>query len=296
MKASKIPIILIVLIVGLVVTVGIGSIYFAEEAQPEETNESANYNQSTNTSSKVLEVPVAPVKTASDTDALTSDSRVQSIPVLYYHSIAEEAGNDLRVPPEKFQQQMNYLSQHDYHVISLDKLYQGLYDHKTLPSKSIVITFDDGYLDNYTNAFPIMQKYGFTGTVFVISSYINNSGALSAEQLKVLQNAGWIIGGHTVKHTDLTKVSHNEAINELQQSRKTIEAITGKPLQYFAYPYGGYNSQVMNEVQNDGYSLAFTTDRGWASVNSNPLEIHRVYCYAGMNLDEFVRRITNPNY
>jgi peptidoglycan/xylan/chitin deacetylase (PgdA/CDA1 family) len=223
-------------------------------------------------------------------------SQVQSVPILYYHSIAVRLGNEVCMSPNKFQQQMTYLSEHGYHVISMDELYQGLYNSKPFPSKPVVITFDDGYSDNFTNAYPIMQKYGFAATVFVISSYINESAALSAEQLKKLQNARWIIGEHTENHTDLTKLSSTQVVAELQRSRKAIEAITGKPLNYFAYPYGEYNTQVMNEVQKVGYSLAFTTDRGWVSKKSNPLAMHRVYCYASMSMDEFVRRVSNPNY
>lgn len=243
--------------------------------------------------SPVQQATMAPKQLPVSAPAL---AKVQSVPVLYYHSIAVQAGNELRMPPDKFQKQMSYLSKHGYHVISMDELYQCLYDGKTFPSKPVVISFDDGYSDNFTNAFPIMQKYGYTATVFMISSYINESAALSAEQLKALQNAGWIIGGHTENHTDLTKVSSTQVVSELQHSRKTIEAITGKPLKYFAYPYGGYDTPAMNEVRNDGYSLAFSTVRGWASKNFNPLAVPRVYCYASMSMDEFARRISNSNY
>lgn len=223
-------------------------------------------------------------------------AKVNTIPVLYYHSILNEPGNELRMPPEQFEEQMKYLSDHGYHVLTIDQLYNVLYENGTAPEKPVVITFDDGYSDNFTQAFPIMQKYHFSGTVFMVSSFVNGQGFLTEDQLKQLQAAGWAIGGHTKNHTNLTTVSINATVKELKDSRTFLEHLLGQPLKYFAYPYGGYRADIKEAVKEDGYLLAFTTERGWTKRNSDPLLIQRVYCYANMGIKEYERRLSNPNY
>lgn len=223
-------------------------------------------------------------------------SSAASVPVLYYHSILYEAGNELRMPPEQFAEQMKYLADHGYHVITLDQLYNAFYGKSTLPDKPVVITFDDGYRDNFTNAFPVMQKYHFPGTVFMVSSYIGGDGFLTADQLKQLQAAGWTIGGHTENHVNLGAASRSVIATELTHSRRTLENLLGRSLKYIAYPYGGYNADAVAMVQDDGYLMAFTTERGWTSAGLNRFLLPRVYCYANMGIQEFARRITNPAY
>lgn len=219
-----------------------------------------------------------------------------AVPILYYHSIAVESGNELRMPPEEFEEQMRYLSQNGYHVITLDQLYNAFYNNGSLPAKPIVITFDDGYSDNFTNAFPIMRKYNFPGTVFMVSGYIDGEGFLTSDQLLQLQAAGWTIGGHSQNHENLSKVSDEIAAQELKNSRAALESLLGRPLKYIAYPFGGFNTSIMELAQTDGYLAGFTTVRGWASPESNPYALQRIYCYANMGITEFERRITNPEY
>jgi peptidoglycan/xylan/chitin deacetylase (PgdA/CDA1 family) len=245
-------------------------------------------------------VPSTTVDAPKNTNQVVTSSvpvkKVSSIPILYYHSILTEPGNELRMPPEQFDAQMKYLFEHGYQVITLDHLYNSINGNENLPDKPIVINFDDGYVDNYTNAYPILQKYNFVATVFMVSSYVNGTGFLTADQLRTLQSSGWTIGGHTENHTDLSKTNSAAITDELKNSRKALESIIGQPLKYFAYPYGGYNSDAVNKVKQDGYKLAVTTMRGWASSKSSPFLIKRVYCYADMEMSEFVHRITNPNY
>lgn len=226
----------------------------------------------------------------------TPPETLRQIPVLYYHSVLFEKGNPLRMPPEQFDDQMRYLSEQGYNVLTPDQLDLDLYGGGQIPPKPFLITFDDGYADNYTNALPILQKYHFVATVFMVSSYIDGSGFLTADQLRTLQSDGWTIGGHTATHLDLSKESSDVIVEELQTSRKALKTILGQDINCFAYPYGGYNSTVTDKLKQDGYQTAFTTDRGWAASSQNPLLLTRVYCYANMGMDEFIRRMTNPNY
>jgi peptidoglycan/xylan/chitin deacetylase (PgdA/CDA1 family) len=227
----------------------------------------------------------------------TLEKRSENIPVLYYHSVMVEPGNELRIPPEQFEAQIKYLSEHDYHVISLDQLYRFYYENGTLPKNPVVITFDDGYEDNYTNAYPILKKYGYNATVFAVTSYISSKGYMSWDQLQELEDKGWQIEGHTVNHPHLgkDKLSNTDLKRELREAKDILEKRFGRSVRFFAYPYGDYNTDIVGEVKEAGYLMAFTTERGWANKNNSML-VHRVYCFAEMGIEEFARRLQNPLY
>jgi len=225
-----------------------------------------------------------------------SPQKPQEVPVLYYHSVLLEEGNEVRMPPEQFEAQMIYMRDKGYESVSLKQLYQAFYKGGTLPSKPFAITFDDGYVDNYTIAFPILEKYGFTATVFMVSSYINGEGFLSWSQLKELTAKGWEIEGHTLNHPYLTQMDKASVINELKSSKELLEKGLGQTVDFFAYPYGDFNADVAQAVKDTGYLMAFTTDRGWADLKLDEWHLKRVYCFANMGLNEFFRRLQNPNY
>ena len=220
----------------------------------------------------------------------------QAVPILYYHSVMRENGNEVRMPPDQFEAQMAYLQDKGYHSISLEQLYQATYKGGGLPAKPFVITLDDGYVDNYTTAFPIMKKYGFTATVFMITSYINGEGFMSWSQLKDLVANGWEIEGHTANHPYLSKMDPETALSELKSSKELLEKGLGQPVDFFAYPYGDLNANVVQALKDTGYVMAVTTERGWADGKEDVWHVHRVYCYASMGMNEFSRRMQNPNY
>ncbi|GAB6155311.1 polysaccharide deacetylase family protein [Desulfosporosinus burensis] len=249
------------------------------QAQLEETNPSA-----------VL--PDSPANTS----RLPSVQEAQAVPILYYHSVMLEVGNEVRMPPDQFEAQMAYLRDNGYQSITLGQLYQAYYQGGSLPPKPFVITFDDGYVDNYTTAFPIMKKYGFTATVFMVSSYIDGEGFLSWAQLKELAANGWEVEGHTTTHPYLTKVDGASLLQELKSSKDLLEKGIGKTVNFFAYPYGDFNSAVLKAVQDTGYLMSFTTQRGWASFTVDEFQVKRVYCYANMGQNEFARRLQNSDY
>ncbi|TGE34159.1 polysaccharide deacetylase family protein [Desulfosporosinus sp. Sb-LF] len=233
---------------------------------------------------------------ANNTPGTSNVSRAQAVPVLYYHSVMQETGNEVRMPPDQFDAQMAYLLAQGYQCITLDQLYQTSAQEDILPAKPFVITFDDGYLDNYTIAYPILKKYGFTATIFMVSSYINGEGFMSWSQLRELDSNGWKIEGHTVNHPYLSKLDAVTMLNELKSSKDFLEKGLGHTVNFFAYPYGDVNDRVALAVKNSGYVMAFTTERGWADPRANAWHLQRVYCFASMGLNEFSRRIQNSNY
>lgn len=256
-----------------------------QEAAGTNTGEAAGKNAAQ--SGGITDLQAQPVAAA---------ARAEAVPVLYYHSVMIQAGNELRMPPAQFEEQMSYLASHGYHDITPQELEQFLRGRGQLPTKPFMITFDDGYADNYTNALPILQKFKFTALVFMVSSYVDGSGYLSGSQLKSLVSAGWTIGGHTVNHVNLAKLDGTAQTRELLDSKKFLEKLTGQPVWCFAYPFGAYNTEIIEQLQKADYQLAFTTERGWALRDANPFLIQRVYCYANMGLREFIRRIENPQY
>lgn len=231
-----------------------------------------------------------------NTSKSPSNQNAQAVPVLYYHSVMLEEGNEVRMPPDQFEAQMAYLQEKGYESVTLDQLYQAFYKGGVLPQKPIVITFDDGYEDNHATAFPIVKKYGFTATVFMVSSYIGGEGFMSWPQLRELSANGWEIEGHTVNHPYLSQVDKTIVLNELMNSKETLEKGLGKSVGFFAYPFGDLNADVAQAVKQTGYLMAFTTDRGWADLNLDEWHLQRVYCFANMGLNEFARRLKEPNY
>lgn len=222
--------------------------------------------------------------------------KAQAVPILYYHSVMQENGNEVRMPPDQFEAQMAYLKDKGYHSISLEQLYKATYKGGDLPAKPFVITLDDGYVDNYTTAFPILKKHGFTATVFMITSYINEEGFMSWSQLKDLVANGWEIEGHTANHPYLSKIDPKTVLSELRTSKELLENKLGQPVNFFAYPYGDLNANVVQALKDTGYLMAVTTERGWADGKSDAWHVQRVYCYASMGMNEFSRRLQNPNY
>ena len=218
------------------------------------------------------------------------------VPILYYHSVMQEKGNDLRMPPEQFEAQMAYLHDRGYQSVSLEQLYLASNGRGTLPAKPFVITFDDGYVDNFTNAFPILAKHGFTATVFMITNYIDGEGFMTRGQLKELVANGWEIESHTTSHPYLTKVDPITVLSELNLSKELLEKELGKPVKFFAYPYGDLNSNVVQAVKETGHLMAVSTQRGWADVKTDAWSVHRIYCYASMGMNEFSHRMQDPNY
>jgi peptidoglycan/xylan/chitin deacetylase (PgdA/CDA1 family) len=221
----------------------------------------------------------------------------KSVPVLMYHSIDYEKGNELRVPKEKFKEQMQYLKDNRYTTLTFNELYDFLINNKPIPEKSVVITFDDGYEDNYQNAYPILKEFGFYATVFVIINAIDNEKAfLTSEQLKEMSQNGIDIESHTLAHDELNKLSYDKQVLTLKGSKEFIEKTLNKQVKYIGYPFGKWNNDTIKALKDTGYTMAFTTLSGWADKSQGIYTLHRVYISANYGMNEFKRRLTNPKY
>jgi peptidoglycan/xylan/chitin deacetylase (PgdA/CDA1 family) len=222
---------------------------------------------------------------------------VHGVPVLMYHSIAVEEGNPIRMPVEQFDAEMKYIKDQGYTTLTMKELYSYFENQVAVPEKSIVITLDDGYSDNYTAAFPVLKKYGLKATVFMVTSTIDvNPNCLTSAQIKEMDKAGIQIESHTVTHRDLDSLSYSEQLAELKDSKAALEQLLGRTVDYVAYPTGKYNDDTVKAVAEAGYKMAFTTNGRWSDKSDGILTLDRVYISTFHSMDVFRNRLTNPNY
>jgi peptidoglycan/xylan/chitin deacetylase (PgdA/CDA1 family) len=221
----------------------------------------------------------------------------KSIPVLMYHSIDYEKGNELRLPKEQFKEQMKYLKDNGYTTLTLNELYNFLEKNKPIPEKSIVITLDDGYVDNYTNAYPILKELGLNATVFVVTSNIDkDKRTLTSEQIKEMDEAGIQIASHTYNHDKLDDLPYEKQLQTMKKSKDDLEKILNHKVDFIAYPYGKWNEESIKAAKDAGYKMAFTTQGGWSNKQDGIYTLNRVYISSLKGIDNFKDRITNPNY
>lgn len=198
--------------------------------------------------------------------------------VLNYHKI-DNMHISLSVKPEDFERQMKYLTEHNFHSITPQELYAALVDGAELPENPVLITFDDGYMDNYTNAYPILKKYGLKATIFVITGFLDRAqpGYFTWGQAAEMEASGLInIESHTVTHTSLTDLTEEQVKMELERSKNDIERRLGKQVDFLAYPTGTYNLHIAALVKEAGYKGAFTVKYGNVDRASNVFAIERV--------------------
>lgn len=220
-----------------------------------------------------------------------------SVPVLMYHSIDYEKGNELRIPKDKFRSHMQYLKDNKYTTLTMNEFYDFIINNKPVPRKSVLITFDDGYEDNYKNAYPVLKEFGFKATVFIITSTVDKDKTyLNSSQLREMSNNGIDIESHTVRHDDLSTLDYNEQLKTMKDSRNFLMKVLNKRVDYIAYPFGRSNSNTGKAAAVSGYKLAFTTESGWGNKNQGIYKLHRVYMSNNYDMKEFEKRVTNSGY
>lgn len=221
----------------------------------------------------------------------------EGIPVIMYHSISNKKGNEIQLSKDLFEAQMKFLKDKNYTTLSLDELYDFITSNKPIPQKSVVLTFDDGYVDNYLNAYPILKKYNFRATIFVITDNVDKySHTINSYQIKEMSSNGIDIMSHTEKHEDLSTLNYDNQLYTMKTSKKFLEKILDKKVNYIAYPYGRWNKTTIKAAENSGYTMAFSTSGTWTDKSDGIYKLDRVYISSNFDLTEFERRLTNRNY
>ena len=178
------------------------------------------------------------------------------VPVLTYHCIAEEPyseNSELFVRPEDFARQLDILAEEGYTSIFADEL------HNSAAKKPVVITFDDGYEDNYFTAFPILKEKGQKATIFVISGMIGREGYLTVDEIREMVDSGFVsIQSHTDSHRMLTGLSLDDRIREFATSKSVLEAASGREVTAVAYPFGDVDYSVLQAAE-EFYDFGYIT-------------------------------------
>lgn len=215
------------------------------------------------------------------------------VPVLNYHQVNNKYQTVLTMKPENFDEQMKYLHDNDYHSITQEEFDAYMSGDGDLPDRPVKITFDDGYIDNYKEAYPILKKYGFTATIFVITDLVGKPGYLTWPMIQEMGADGIQFGSHTISHKPLTSFDRNGVRRELQESKKIIEAHTGQPCTYIAFPEGKFNDVVMEETKKAGYKYAFSVETGRDFPWDDHYELDRVPMFEGpISFKHFKFRLT----
>jgi peptidoglycan/xylan/chitin deacetylase (PgdA/CDA1 family) len=214
--------------------------------------------------------------------------------VLMYHKVNEVDGNTVTVPPSAFDEQMSQLHELGYTVVSLDDVIAHYVDRTPLPPRAVLITFDDGYLDNLENAVPILQRHGYPAVLFAPIGYLGGrrplphdehlaergivNPTLGWSQLAELEQGGIRVESHGIGHRPLAHQEVDEAAREITLSKLRLEEALGRPIRAFAYVKGSeahYRPVHLSLLRQAGYDVAFTSISGGNGSHTDPLQLHR---------------------
>ncbi|WP_075572448.1 polysaccharide deacetylase family protein [Megasphaera coli] len=224
----------------------------------------------------------------------STNYHLTGMPVLNYHQVNNKFHTVLTMKPENFEEQIRYLSENGYHSITLEQFEQYMEGNTSnLPDRPILITFDDGYVDNYEYAYPILKKYNMVGTIFLITDFVGRPGYLNWDQVKEMSNAGMEFGSHTLSHRPLDSFNRADMRHELVGSKKAVEWHLNRPCDFIAFPEGKFTDTVLEETQNAGYKYGFTIDAGRDFPWDNPYDLDRIAMFEGpISFEHFRFRLT----
>ncbi len=227
--------------------------------------------------------------------------------ILMYHMVSEpETPLEKRYacPPKTLHKHMQYLKANDYNIVSLDTLVEHLSNKIELPKKTIAVTLDDGFSDNYENAFPIFQKLNIPVTIFLATGlmektniWMQDSGfsernMLNWSQIEEMHRHGIEFGAHTVHHVKLPELTADEMLTELVDSKQAIEDKLGIVVKHFAYPYGLLNATALEMTEKAGYSSACSTLSGFNNLGTDLLSLRRLEIYGTDSVRALKQKIT----
>lgn len=219
--------------------------------------------------------------------------RKNNLFILCYHSFSEDDWF-YSVNVENLKQQINILKKQGYDFITLDEVYDHIKGVKSINKPSVVITIDDGYSD-VVSTLDIFEKEYIKPALFLVSNVkgVNriemdsDKKLLSAEELKIIKNKGWEIGSHAATHTKLTNLPEERLMSEIFEPKKVLESSLNQTIKYFAYPFGGYNDQVLKYVNLSRYRMALSMDDGKIDRKTDLLRVPRIGVNNTHSINEF---------
>lgn len=261
------------------------------------TNTPTEAPTATRTETATMTPTQEPTSTPLPAETVTSPALQSArIPILMYHHItvappgSDAVGVDLSVPPDVFSAEIKFLHDQGFHAIHLTDLIDHFEHQSPLPPRPIIITFDDGYDDNYLNAFPTLKDYGYVGTFFIISKFADTAapGYMNWQQVEEMGANGMEIGSHSLDHRfNLGDMPASVQWAEIKPSFDAVRQHLPDQAPLFAYPSGSYNSTTISFLKQLGYVAAVTTRQGTTQYGQAPLELRRIRIRGEWSIDEF---------
>lgn len=243
----------------------------------------------------LAQTSVEPTQTVDRSNLIWSKNQTVKAAILMYHHIgplpsdADDIRRDLTVSLENFEQQMKYLKQNSFNVLTMKEMY-GLVAEGKLPAKTVILTFDDGYQDNYLYAEPVLESYGFKATFNIITGDIGQTDYMTQEEITALLRQGNELASHTVSHPSLDQLTGAKLQAQLVDSKTELEKITGQKVITLCYPAGKYNAEVESDAKAAGYKMAITTEASKGTFStSKPFEIPRYRINPTTNLSSLIK-------
>jgi peptidoglycan/xylan/chitin deacetylase (PgdA/CDA1 family) len=209
-------------------------------------------------------------------------ARAVRVPILMYHRVHAYATEltkslpDLTVEPDRFAAEIAALAQAGYHSITIAQLFGALYHGAPLPPRPVLVSVDDGYVDDVTQILPVLRAHRMTAVFFIITGRFHEPGFVSAAQVRELDAAGMDIGAHTRDHVDLPGLASVQLDDEVAGSRRDLERLLGHPVAAFAYPAGRFDAAAIEAVRRARFALAVTTQPGSEESSLHPFELPRI--------------------
>ena len=225
--------------------------------------------------------------------------RAPQVPVLNYHQVRDWTVRDSTqdrpyiMPVATFASQMDYLAQHGYHSISPDQLLAHLTTGAALPSKPVLLTFDDADENQWTNAVPVLKAHHFTATFFIMTVVLNKTNYMSDAQLRALDHAGMTIGGHTWDHHRVDRYSGSDWQIQIVRPTERLQRILGHPVRYFAYPYGVWKPDAFAHLEASGYWAAFQLNQDPVDASAPLYTLQRQIADPYWSTAQFAAHLTN---
>lgn len=205
----------------------------------------------------------------------------EGFPILEYHQVTNEQLDPdfeiYNVKPADFAAQLDYLQSEGYTTITLQDFMRIVHGKSSLPDKPIILTFDDGYADNFSEMFPILKAHDMKAVVYVITNQIGQKNYLKLDELKEMQRYGIEIGSHTSDHLDLTTLDPQTQRRQLKESKIFLEWSGLDTIYSLSYPNGAFNSELEEILREENYLTAVTGEAGLNTLETNPYELYRVH-------------------
>ena len=212
-------------------------------------------------------------------------------PILLYHHVSDEGyGNRYYVTIDDFRAQMEALRDWGYATITPSDLVDVLINGGEIPNRPVIISFDDGNIDVYKNAFPIMHEMGFVGAFYIVANRLQSNGYVNPDQLQELIDGGWEIGSHSMSHVDLT-LDYSVVRFEMLQSRLTLQEASGESIDTYAYAYGKTDGFITGKVNDYGYRAAMGLGSSWEHTLGTLLYLSRIEVQGDYNLSTFAVKL-----